>query len=197
MGLFNSPTCLSPTPRLDPDASVSSDSQNHTKHASASMKKPGSGSRPVEFKGTKRSRSSPRKTKQPRVVGGQQVKTTNSKRSSAASQAVVPRPLSSNPRASSSNSREREGKRTLPRGARQPAASHHLHALGPAPLDFDPGTACDGLLPDVNARLDPSPDLLARLRSMELKLERECGESLSADAWGASNDVGGVSSFKS
>lgn len=189
MSLFRSPTCLSPTPRLDPDASISSGSQNHSSFHSLPVKKPCSGSRQKVLKGTKRSRSSPRKTKQPRAIGGQQLKGTTSKGASAAGKAVVPSHPSPSPRLTTNG---REGRHGMPRPGRQP--SNHLHALGPAPLDFNPGDSCDGHLSDRPARLDPSPDLLARLRSMELKLERECGESFSADADAPSNDRCEVSS---
>lgn len=145
-------------------------------------KKPPSGSRQARaLKGTKRSRSSPRKAKHPGVVGAQQQRPAASRGLSAANVAVAPRQASRTPPFSSSAMDPRRG---LSCGARQRSTSHHIDALGPAPMHFDPTHACEGLVSDLRAKLDPSPDLLARLRSMELKLERECGESLSADAEG-------------
>ena len=178
--MFRSPTCLSPTPRLDPDASISSGSQNHGSNVGGITKKPPSGARHAgAFKGTKRSRSSPRKTKQARAVGGQQQRSTSAKGMSAASKAVVPRRGSRSPRLCSSTTSD--ARRGLSSEARLRSSSHHIEALGPAPLHFDPNHTCDRLVADMETKLDPSPDLLARLRSMELKLERECGESFSAD----------------
>eukprot|EP00892_Ulva_mutabilis_P007910 jgi/Ulvmu1/5491/UM023_0027.1 len=187
MSMFRSPACLSPTPRLDPDASASSGSQNHSHQFAIAYKKPPSGAKQARaVKGTKRSRSSPRKAKQSGMAGVQQHRPASARGAAAASKAGMTRQGSRTPQLSSTHASE--SRRGSSGEAWQRSTSHHIEALGPAPLHFDPAHACEGLVSELKTKLDPSPDLLARLRSMELKLERECGESFSIHGWEHDDD---------